>query len=850
MSLKLSISYIRKNKSRFFVLLLGVVFSVILVFGFDIISESQNKAKLDNIKKSYGTYNAIFNNVDEETIDKLSKDKGIKGLEVVKDLGSGTFKNGTKVKLESFNWDYINKFGYELESGRIPQGKNEILIEKQALKEMEYKRELNADLDLDIKKQYKDEQNINQIYIGKQKFKVVGVLKKPRAYYDNPYILRAFVYNIEGSGNIVPKNLETNICQISLSSGINNIDSNLTKTINKNNIGRLDYDENGYLVQAITEYNEAKNSETNKEIKLLVILTSIFLIYNLFNISLAEVIKQIGTLRAVGASKSQVRLLLMIQSGLIFVVGTVIGLLGGILFSYIGSRLSYILDTESAYEVFISNGSIIDTVKISFVTVFVSSLIPIFLSGRISPMEAVRKVDAGKLNQKRRFYHKVIRKLFGLTGEMAYKNVFRNRVKVLVSVFAISISGVLFIFKVQTLTSESREKINIPIMNMKDKTFVLGLGSNNDIDVSAYTKKDIDKISSIESVKKVNYSRSEESFIKIASTNIEEDYKKYNGISDKNNIEIPAQLGSLNNMNEYEKFSIKGKMLSIYDKPSSDGYPNACVLNTYFDVLKDHKQKPVIKNLKVGDIIEIKVLNNIDGSYKYNSYKVRVSAIIDESWLYGGYSFGGGRYPEIIVSNNEMDKITGKDNFNFISITAEKGKEENVYKELSKKIKYKPGTEITSKFDFIKKVEDNNRRLLMASLTICILILFIASINIFCTIRTNFLIRINEFSTQRSVGMSLKQLKKMLIKESLIYAVLSTFIAAIGGSILVYKYISEMNRGYKYAFNIPLIEAYKIPIKEICLFAILSTFVCLLTSYLSTRKISKLNIIEGLNKNE
>ncbi|MDO7205465.1 FtsX-like permease family protein [Paraclostridium bifermentans] len=58
-----------------------------------------------------------------------------------------------------------------------------------------------------------------------------------------------------------------------------------------------------------------------------------------------------------------------------------------------------------------------------------------------------------------------------------------------------------------------------------------------------------------------------------------------------------------------------------------------------------------------------------------------------------------------------------------------------------------------------------------------VLTMVISSINIVCIVTTSIMIRVKEISTLRSIGMSMKNIKKMILKESIIYGILSSIIA-------------------------------------------------------------------------
>ena len=124
------------------------------------------------------------------------------------------------------------------------------------------------------------------------------------------------------------------------------------------------------------------------------------------------------------------------------------------------------------------------------------------------------------------------------------------------------------------------------------------------------------------------------------------------------------------------------------------------------------------------------------------------------------------------------------------------------------------------------------------------LILLIACLNIFCTIRTR------EFATLRSMGMTVKQIKSMIIKESIIYGLLSSIIAAIVGIYKHYTFMNQVNLEYSQGLGIDNVATFKFPTIEIIQFSAIAIIICLMAVYISKRKIEKLNIIEGLKTNE
>ena len=143
---------------------------------------------------------------------------------------------------------------------------------------------------------------------------------------------------------------------------------------------------------------------------------------------------------------------------------------------------------------------------------------------------------------------------------------------------------------------------------------------------------------------------------------------------------------------------------------------------------------------------------------------------------------------------------------------------------------------------FEKQSEENKKSVLISVL----LTLLISSINIICIIRTNIMIRINEISTLRALGMNLRKVKNMIIKESLIYGTLSIIVASVFSSLDYYKFVQMVNWGQQQGFGKENVMAFNIPFMEIMQFSIATIAICLLAVYLSKNKIEKLSIVEGL----
>ncbi|MBP2072529.1 ABC transporter permease [Thermoanaerobacterium butyriciformans] len=843
----LALSYLKKQRGRTIALVLGVALAVMLVFGTNVIFESQSRNQLANIYKMYGTYQGIFTNLNKDLTEKIKNDKDVSKSAVAANLGNLVTDNGISMILNSTDKDYIEMNGYTLTKGHLPNKQGEIVLESQALKKMGLKEKLGKTINFKIKKEYKDENGLNQIYIENKLFKLVGILDKPKQYYDGYYSLRGFTYFKEGEKNVLPDNLITYEEIVKLKSKAN-LSGQLNQIRERYNIGRWDYDLNIQLVTALDDYSSQNTNASVRHFNILIVITAILLIYNMFNISLIDMIKQIGMMRAIGSSKKQVRLIIGFQSLFILIIGLSLGLLMGIAFSYIGMKLfNFAFLDVSQSTVYISAKNIWNAVIVGTATVILSSIIPIWMSGRISPIEAMRKSDRSGGKQRNRGYHKFIKKISGITGEMAYKNVWRNKWRTIIIVVSAAMAGYLFIDDIAFLNNRDAVYNTTPyVLNMHDYDFKLLFGPNIDLYFTGYTNDDVKAISQIEGVKKVGTKVSMEGFLESDVNDLDNDFKKYNGISDTNrNVETTIEVKGYDDdqLQGFKKYIDKGYMSSL--NTSSDKYPNAIVFNYYYDIFK-HKLEGIRKDLKVGDTMTIRIPVIRNGKIAYEEENIRVGALLKQEWTAKGDSTRGARM-EIILPQKYLMTISGKSTYDQISVQSEAEKDTYVYDSINKILKDKPFAGVESKLSYIEKSQKGFTGVLKSDMVIVALILLIAGMNVYNTLKTNLLIRTNEFSTLRAIGMTVKQLKSMIIKESIIYGLLSSIIAALIGSYNVYSFYSLVNRQYKAGFNISERLQFKFPVIPILLYSAIVIVICILSSYVSAKKVEKLNIVEGLN---
>ena len=177
------------------------------------------------------------------------------------------------------------------------------------------------------------------------------------------------------------------------------------------------------------------------------------LIYNAFSISLGERTRQFGLLKSIGATKRQIRWMVLFEAGLLSAVSIPLGLLLGCLgtFACLSYLQSYFLTLQSGavapvtIRFYTEPLYLVGAVFVGFITVFISALIPAMRANRLSPLEAIRQTADIRLKSRQVRGNGLWGKLFGAGGMLAYKNQKRNKKPYRTIIFSIATSLILFI---------------------------------------------------------------------------------------------------------------------------------------------------------------------------------------------------------------------------------------------------------------------------------------------------------------------------------------------------------------------------------------------------------------------
>lgn len=184
----------------------------------------------------------------------------------------------------------------------------------------------------------------------------------------------------------------------------------------------------------------------------IILAASVTLIYNAFAISVTDRSAQFGMLASIGATMRQRRRAVLFEALTIALIaipfGLLFGYLGiGITFSVVSDliRDSFAASTQAELRLVISPGAVLLSVGLALATVLISAWIPAKRAARVSPMEAIRKTQDIKLSGRQVKTSPLTRAIFGFEGELAAKNLKRNKKRYRVTTLSLAMSLILFL---------------------------------------------------------------------------------------------------------------------------------------------------------------------------------------------------------------------------------------------------------------------------------------------------------------------------------------------------------------------------------------------------------------------
>ncbi|NLM19233.1 MAG: ABC transporter permease [Clostridiaceae bacterium] len=625
----------------------------------------------------------------------------------------------------------------------------------------------------------------------------------------------------------------------------------------------------------------------------MILISSIVLINNAFTISLAERTKQFGLLSSIGASKKQLRRTVLTEAMMISLIGIPLGVLSGLLgikitltvvSGIIKDMITSSNITNISLDLIISGRAVIASILLAMITVLISAWIPAKRAARITVIDAIRQTQ--DIVAKPVKVSKVTYKLFGLPAYIAAKYFKRSRKKYRSTIVSLSLSILLFI-SAYTFTSMMTDSFdNIYTTAVSDLEYYSRPEAEDDNAIIEELNTMYDRIKDLDHVTTVNYAASLWQDYLINKENLTAEYVEriVQGFSTYNNTyriregqqekfmlsintvfiedDIFAEMLAQFNLDiteylsstelspivknnaffldmsarkyiTYDVFNMSGKskielvnLQEIPEKQLSEvafeedsANPSVFIFRNYAE--DTTQEVPLSEAFESKQVIELEYFADKMPGFLDNQRNADVTLFFPIS-----------KMSDLAINSDLL-------NFNYYINSDDHQQTENALAQYN--------AELANRGDYVNYVayRQNNKNFVTIINILCygfiVLVSLIALTNVFNTITTNINLRTRDFAMLKSVGMSSKGIRKMMIYECILYGLRSLLWGlplSLGVSYLIYRAI---DRSVEQAYRIPWF-ALAIVCVSVFLFVAISMIYAL-------RQFNKKNILESL-KNE
>lgn len=883
---KFTIKNLKLNKSRTIVTIIGIMLSCALIMVVAGMAASAQQTMVNLQINVTGNYDLFVKGANKKIIDNAQANRNVKDIYIKQNLGcaylpQAKFDTKPYINVVAFNEkSFTDCFNVTLKEGRLPQNGNELVLSQSVIENSKADYKIGDTVALDLGKRvydsgaeiplddtdYFNDTNGTEKLVDthKKTYTVVGVFNKVSSSY-----FAADNFSASSSAfTLAEENADINDLFISFTSDgekdyittsgeILNLTGDDFESL-KNDFEVYfengDFDEAGinkdllrYKGFALSDQYMGLLFSLATIIITIIIIASIFVIRNSFAISITEKTKLYGMLASVGATSKQIRHNVLFEGYVLGIIGIPAGLLLGtgviyllvvILNALLGSMLNGI-SFAFALPWWVAAVSAV----LSAVIILLSTLSSAFRASRIAPITAIRSNNDIKINKKKSYKSpKFIKKLFGVGGEIAYKNLKRSKKKYRTTVISIIVTVAMFI----SISTFIEYGMKITGDHFKDIPYNITVHANDKMSYDEYENiykriiADTDINSSIKACENyygnivglTDYYTEDAKAAELQGGDLayvfgvdNKSFKEYVTALGYNYDDVKDKALITNDFKYYnsDNILIKGKEFDLPMNTVVKLYPNGNPSYTEDDIKEIQKTDPDFvynpDDYKSVDLVIYDTINKeVPGSI--------VSSIM--STLNEG---------SVLVSEDYFKKLFGEDNdYTTRVVVIDSADPANT-------VEYINNLDIENLdvFNINEQKEQMNAIVLIIAIFaygFIIVISLIGITNVFNTINTNMRLRSKEFAMLKSIGMTKKEFNRMIRLESLFYGLKSLLIGVPLGLLGGYAI-------FKATGNTIMLD-YSFPTMAVLISIVFVFSVVWLIMKLSISKVNKQNIIETI----
>lgn len=823
---RFTIKSLRLNKKRTITTIIGIMLSTALICGVAGLVSSFQNTLISWAKEEIGDFHVEFENIEKDKLKYITENQEVEEFYTTSELGWAKLegsKNDYKPYVHVLEYDEkaLEKYDVNLIKGRLPKKPSELVISEHILTNARVELNLGDKLALNLGERvsqdgktlnrnnpYNEDENESINIMNEKVYTIVGIMNRSRneGHYEAGYTCVTYKNATNENTNVFVKYKNPKKYK--------EINANILQNIEKT---KEDTTVNSELLryQGVMSYGALKAVYAIAGIVMfIIVISSVFVIRNSFSISVAEKNKQYGMLSSVGATSKQIRGNVIFEGLCIALIAIPLGIICGVVAIMILLEIvNYLLaDSLSKFKFAYSIEPISITISIiiSLLTIYLSCLIPAIRASKISPVESIRGNNDVKIKAKKLKTFSIVKKMFGIGGVIASKNLKRSRKKYRTTVVSIVVSIFIFI-SLSTFLNLGTKSSMVYYTDYKFNMYVTN-GSKE-------LYEDLAKLENVDDY----------AYYYTKGLNVDSD-AYYTEFWKKNSKDANVSMVIYNN-DYFKKYITE---LGMNEKD----YDRAMIFIDDVMVTKDDgsKKQEKIFNIHDGDKIKVKVgeLEKELTIAKCTSNKPMGL----EATYYGDV--------EVVVSEDYVTntlKMKIDEEFFIEDLCIKSNKSQELENKINDLIKEDEKYQELRVENYDTYVAQTKRMLLVVKIFLygfITVITLIGVTNIFNTITTNMILRSKEFAMLKSIGMTTKEFNKMIRLESIMYGAKSLFIGiplGLAGSYAVYK-----------AFANSLDMGYDIPVTSIIISIVFVFIIIGVTMKYSLNKINKQNIIETIRE--
>lgn len=455
---KVTLQSMKKSRTRTIVTVIGVILSAAMITAVATFGISLLNYMAKGAAQKYGNWHVAILDVSSSFVQKRTHDDAAESTVTFENIGYAKLKGGKNPKkpylfIAGYSEEAFDTLPIALAAGRLPENSGEIVVSGRIATDGGVKFAVGEKLTLAVGSRMDGNKNLGQHdpYISgketlvpeaKRTYTIVGICRSP-SYEEASapgYTLITKAANGDKADSF------TIFVTLKNPRGVHAYASSTAGT------KAYVFNDNVLRFMGLSDDNlfTALLYTVGGIVVAIIMIGSIFLIYNAFTISLNERTRQFGILSSVGATARQLRNSVLFEGLCIGAVGIPIGVIVGIgsiglVISVVSRNFGNIAYSAVPLTLTVSAPAIVFAAAVSMVTILVSAYIPARKAASTPVMENIRQTNEVKIESKAVKTSKLAERIYGLEGTLALKNFKRNKRRYRSIVLSLVLSVVLFI---------------------------------------------------------------------------------------------------------------------------------------------------------------------------------------------------------------------------------------------------------------------------------------------------------------------------------------------------------------------------------------------------------------------